>query len=112
MHDIVQYGTFIGGQEPELVQKILLRPNIEMDTNLLMVPGEKYMAPGKLIQLSPGVAVRLSDRLQEVYQALFAQPLGNRATEQTIVIGKMTFSNFTRQYIEEITSMLSPHSKY
>lgn len=112
MHDIVQYGTFIGGQEPELVQKILLRPNIEMDTNLLMVPGEKYMAPGKLIQRNSGVAVSLSDRLQEVYQALFAHPLGNRATEQTIVIGKMTFSNFTRQYIEEITSMLSPCSKY
>ena len=112
MHDIVRYGAFIGGHAPELVQEILLRPNIEMDMNLLMVPGEKYMASGKLIQNSSNAFVSLSDRLQEVYRALFAQPLGNHADEETIAIGKMTFSNFTRQYIEEITSMLSPCSKY
>ena len=114
MHDIGRYNSFIGGLEPDLMTQILLRPNIEMDINLLMVPGEIYNPQTRYIQEHRVSleAVSLSDRLKKVYEALFTQPLGNGSDGQTITVGKMTFSSFTRQCIEEITSMLSPGSDY
>lgn len=111
MYDIELYNRFMDGLEPEPMVKILLRPGADMRTDFLVFPGENYQPENLTIERGEGLAgVLLSDRLMEVYSALFSRTFGS--VQRKIHIGKMTFSDSTYRCIEEIASMLSPQSDY
>lgn len=111
MYDIELYNRFMDGLEPDPMINILLRPGTDMRTDFLIFPGENYQPENFTIESSEGsVDIPLSDRLRDVYSALFSRRFGTGLRE--IRIGKMTFSDNTCRCVEEISSMLSPQSDY
>lgn len=111
MYDIELYNKFMMGSEPAPMVNILLRPNVNLRVNWLLSSQETYDEETQIINRGEGQKpIPLSDRLIEVYTALFSKSVerGRRG----ITIGEMTFEYSTYRCIEEIASMLSPQSEY
>ena len=108
MYDIDLYSRFMAGLNPDPMIDILLRPNIELRTHLLCSNQETYDSKNQIIDCKrEGKSISLSDRLKEVYSAIFSKP-----SARSRHIGMMAFEHSTRYCIEEIASMLSPQSEY
>lgn len=111
MYDIELYNKFMLGSEPTPMVNILLRPNVNIRINWLLSSQETYDEKTQRINRGGGQKpIALSDRLIEVYTALFSRPV--ERGRYGITIGEMTFEYSTYRCIEEIASMLSPLSEY
>lgn len=110
MSDITSYKEFVSGRDCGVLLDILLSPNVIINTRLLCNQNEDFDKSEGLFKSSDGNSVSLKDRLKEVYDAIFKNPSGNGYRE--INIGQLSFSENTRNVIEEITSLLSPNSDY
>lgn len=110
MSDITSYKEFVSGRDCGPLLEILLRPNLNINPGLLCNQNEDFDENESLFKRSDGSSVSLKDRLKEVYDVIFKNPSGNGYRE--INIGRLSFSENTRNVIEEITSLLSPNSDY
>ncbi len=72
--------------------------------------GEKSDETDNGFKDQTGITISLSDRLKEVYSALFIRTQASRYGET--LIGNMRFSENTRKAILETAALLSPHSDY
>lgn len=95
------------GRKQDIMRFLALLSNMEDDCYSIALNGEWGSGKTFFIKQTP---ILLSDRLKEVYAALFSKPSGRYRREVTI--GSMTFEKSTRRYLEEIASMLSPQSEY
>mgnify|MGYP006911729209 FL=1 len=111
MYDIDLYNRFMAGLTPDPMIGILLSPNVGLRVDFLLSRQETYDSESQVINYAgEETPILLSDRLREVYAALFSKPSGRYRREVTI--GSMTFEKSTRRCLEEIVSMLSPQSEY
>lgn len=110
MSDISGYNRFISGRDCGPLLEILLSSDIGINTKWLCKQNENYDESEKLFKSSDGNSVSLEDRLKEVYDAMFKNSHGNGYRE--VNIGQISFSENTRNIIEEITSLWSPNSDY
>lgn len=109
MTDMPLYSEFVAGKKPQPLLDILHWPNIYFDYGFLLAPDEEYDTGKTAIKTKTGEMIELSQRMLEAYNAIFTKsPNRNRA----VTVGSMEISVRTRDYIEEVISLLSQLSDY
>lgn len=111
MYDIGLYSKFTSGLAPDVMIEILSKPHVRLRIDFLLFSQETYDSENQTINCLEGnETASLSDRLREVYSAIFST--ASIRYHREVTIGKMTFEHSTRHCIEEIVSMLAPQSEY
>lgn len=108
--DITAYTRFVSGRDCGPLLDILLNPNISISTSLLCNRDEEFDENNRLFKSSTDNSVALSERIKEIYNAVFSNSRRNEYRE--IEIGRSSFSEETRRAIEEIAALLAPNSDY
>ena len=113
MTNMTKYNEFIAGLDSKPLLDVLHWDNICFDYVMLAGAGEKYDEKKKeIINLSEANAPKVSveDRLEEVYETLFARKPYRHYNETQI--GAMEFSDRIKGYIAEIISLISLLTDY
>ena len=112
MYDLDMYHRFVTGNDSTPMKKILMGIGI-LECTPFLAREESLIHNGEDIEIrdESGVnLVKVADRLEEIYQAIFGRKdvFGDR----TKYIGMMRFTDRTRSYVEGITAMLFPGANY
>ena len=112
MYDLDIYHRFITGNDSAPMKKILMGIGV-LECAPFLDREESLVDNGENIDTYDKSEVRIvkvADRLEEIYQALFGRKdvFGNYSKR----IGMIQFTYKTRLYVERITAMLFPDAKY
>lgn len=112
MYDLDMYHRFVTGNDSTPMKRILMGIGV-LECRPFLDRGESLADNGEDIEIHDKSEVRIvkiADRLEEIYQALFGRKdvFGNYSK----YIGMMRFTHKTRSYIEGVTAMLFPDAKY
>ena len=102
MHDLDMYREFKNGYSSKVMIDILTSPDV-LQCGFLIDADETFRT-GETLQRNKN-HVEMRDRLQEAYEALFLKT-------GRVDVGKMTFSNHTREYLYEAESILISDNKF
>lgn len=102
MHDLDMYREFKNGYSSKVMIDILTSPDV-LQCGFLIEADETFRT-GETLQRNKN-HVEMRDRLQEAYEALFLKT-------GRVDVGKMTFSNHTREYLYEAESILISDNKF
>ena len=112
MYDLEKYHNFVTGNDSEPMIMILVGIGI-LESSPLLNRGETLVHDGQDIEIIEGTEKKLTkitDRLEEVYHALYGRK--DALGERTKVIGRMRFTDSTRAYVESIAAMLFSDAAY
>ena len=115
MTDIKTYMEFVSGSNPQPLLDILRWPNLRFELSFLYNNGESFDESRQVIISSndaQATEVSVIDRLKEVYEALFANHEQPNSKWGETTIGAMKITDQTKDYISNITSMLSQLADY
>lgn len=112
MYDLDMYHRFVTGNDSTPMKRILMGIGV-LECRPFLDRGESLADNGEDIEIHDKLEVRIvkiADRLEEIYQALFGRKdvFGNYSK----YIGMIRFTHKTRSYIEGVTAMLFPDAKY
>lgn len=102
MHDLDMYREFKNGYSSKVMIDILTSPDV-LQCGFL-IEADEIFRTGETLQRNKN-HVEMRDRLQEAYEALFLKT-------GRVDVGKMTFSNHTREYLYEAESILISDNKF
>ena len=102
MHDLDMYREFKNGYSSKVMIDILTSSDV-LQCGFLIEADETFRT-GETLQRNKN-HVEMRDRLQEAYEALFLKT-------GRVDVGKMTFSNHTREYLYEAESILISDNKF
>ena len=113
MTNMAEYIEFISGRNSKPLLEVLHWGNIRFAYEFLIGAGEEYDENKKTIVIKETTSaseVPVADRLEDVYQALFARRPYLHYNESRI--GAMEFSDNVKGYIAEIISLISQLTDY
>lgn len=103
MADMDEYKRFIRGENPDVLCKILSSEGDYVYQDWLKIPKE---------EISKDLGAAIDNRLQKIYNALFADREDRYSSFSETCIGEMRFTAQTRREVMNMVALLAPCAEY